>query len=1302
MKPANILIVEDEFILASDLGLRLRDLGYAVAGVAATGADALALAERHRPDLVLMDIRLQGPMDGIATALEIRRRWRLPVAFLTAHGDDDTLQRAKLAEPFGYLLKPFEDRELRTLLEIALYKHRAEEEIRRLSDLYATLSQINQAIVRIGTRQDLFDEICRILARYAGFQLAWVGWLDPQTQRVRPVARAGAAVDYLDEIVVYADDRPEGGGPTGLCLREGRPWVFNDMINDPRSAPWRTVVRRYGLQAAAALPIRFQGAVRATLTVYAATPNVFQAQEMDLLEEAAGDISFALDHLETERQRQHGEEQLRHSEARFRLATDATRDAFILIEGEQSRITWWNPAAETIFGYCREEMLGRNLHDYLTPMALREAARAGMAHFAGTGQGALIGQTLELVALRKDGENIPIELTLSAVRLGDVWGAVGIARDITERKRAEEALRHSEARLQSIFRAVPVGVGLVQNRVILEANETLCRMTGYSYEELMGQSARLLYLDDRDYEWVGQEKYRQIAECGTGTVEVRWRRKDGEIIWVILSSTPFDIQNLAKGVTFSALDITDRKRTEEALQHSEEQHRAVIETSPDGFWITDREGRLLETNEAYARLSGYRRDELCALNIADLEVNENPADIAAHVEKVVRQGSGLFQTRHRAKNGRVWQAEVTAAYWPIAGGRFFSFIRDIHLRQRAEALLKARMHLSELALTSSLDDLLQAALDTAERFTGSQIGFFHFVDPDQENLTLQAWSTNTLRRMCAAEGKGLHYSISAAGVWVECVAQRKPVIHNDYAGLAHKKGLPKGHAPMIRELTVPVIRHDSVIAIIGVGNKQVDYTADDAEMVLDLASMVMDVVDRKRIEERIAHLAYHDALTQLPNRVLLADRLQQAMVQIQREPKRLAVCYLDLDDFKPINDLWGHDQGDQILVEVAQRLQGCVRAGDTVARLGGDEFVLLLGDLTDVEKCEHVLGRVMTALQAPFEVAGQHLSLAASIGVTLYPDDDSDSDALLRHADQAMYAAKQAGGHRYHWFDTDHDRRARTYRELLQRVGAGLVAGEFRLYYQPKVGIRTGAVVGAEALIRWEHPDEGLLPPIRFMPAVETSSLAIAVDRWVMGEALRQMSVWAAQGLRLPVSVNVSGRHLQQPDFVASLRTALAAHPTVPPNWLELEILETAALDDVAAISRLIEECRQLGVRFALDDFGTGYSSLTYLKHLPVQVLKIDQSFVRDLLVDADARAIVEGVIGLSVAFRREVIAEGVETEAHSHRLIQLGCDFAQGYGIARPMPPERIPEWIADWTSSRTRGDQSEPSRPTNADLIQ
>jgi EAL domain-containing protein (putative c-di-GMP-specific phosphodiesterase class I) len=238
------------------------------------------------------------------------------------------------------------------------------------------------------------------------------------------------------------------------------------------------------------------------------------------------------------------------------------------------------------------------------------------------------------------------------------------------------------------------------------------------------------------------------------------------------------------------------------------------------------------------------------------------------------------------------------------------------------------------------------------------------------------------------------------------------------------------------------------------------------------------------------------------------------------------------------------------------------------------------------------------------------------------------------------------------------------------------------LYYQPKVNMRTGTVIGAEALIRWQHAEEGLLPPVQFMRTVDTSGLASVVGHWVLNEALCQMSSWAAQGVRLPVSVNVSARHLQQPDFIAELRTLLALYPAVRPEQLELEILETVALADIVAISRLIESCGQLGIQFALDDFGTGYSSLTYLKHLTVRVLKIDQSFVRDLLVDAEAQAIVQGVIGLSVAFRRGVIAEGVETDAHGCRLMELGCDWAQGYGIARPMPPEQIPAWIAGWTA--------------------
>jgi EAL domain-containing protein (putative c-di-GMP-specific phosphodiesterase class I) len=291
-----------------------------------------------------------------------------------------------------------------------------------------------------------------------------------------------------------------------------------------------------------------------------------------------------------------------------------------------------------------------------------------------------------------------------------------------------------------------------------------------------------------------------------------------------------------------------------------------------------------------------------------------------------------------------------------------------------------------------------------------------------------------------------------------------------------------------------------------------------------------------------------------------------------------------------------------------------------------------------------------------------------------------DADQLLRQADQAMYQAKLAGKNCYHVFDAELDRSVRGHHEGMERIRHALVEREFVLHYQPKVNMRTGKVIGAEALIRWQHPEKGLLPPAVFLPVIEDHPLAVEIDEWVIDTALTQMTLWQASGLDIPVSVNVGARQLQQAGFPERLREILAAHPDVRPGDLELEVLETSALEDVVGVSKIIEACREIGVTFALDDFGTGYSSLSYLKRLPVNRLKIDQSFVRGMLEDPDDLAILEGVIGLATAFRREVIAEGVETVEHGEMLLRLGCEQAQGYGIARPMPAREFAGWSATW----------------------
>ena len=456
-------------------------------------------------------------------------------------------------------------------------------------------------------------------------------------------------------------------------------------------------------------------------------------------------------------------------------------------------------------------------------------------------------------------------------------------------------------------------------------------------------------------------------------------------------------------------------------------------------------------------------------------------------------------------------------------------------------------------------------------------------------------------------------------------------------------------------------------------------------------ALFTDITALKENERKLEHVAHYDALTGLPNRVLLADRLQQSMLRCQRKGLSLAVAFLDLDGFKAVNDRHSHDQGDKLLVALAQRLKGALREGDTLSRMGGDEFVAVLVDLEQPQDCEPVLTRLLHAAADPLQLDEHLLQVSASIGVTIYPSDGVEPDLLIRHADQAMYQAKQAGKNRFHLFDVAHDIAVKTQREETARIRQGLQDGEFVLHYQPKVNMRTGAVIGAEALIRWQHPERGLLAPAAFLPSIENHPISIDVGEWVIATALRQMADWKALGLDVPVSVNIDAMQLQKEGFSQRLSQLLDQQPQVPARWLCLEILETNALEDIALVSDIMRRCQALGVRFALDDFGTGYSSLTYLKRLGAEEIKIDQSFVRDMLVDPDDLAIVQGVIGLAQAFHRNVVAEGVETVEHGARLLPLGCHLAQGYGIARPMPAQDLAQWAAQWEPHPTWTQQTE-----------
>ena len=458
---------------------------------------------------------------------------------------------------------------------------------------------------------------------------------------------------------------------------------------------------------------------------------------------------------------------------------------------------------------------------------------------------------------------------------------------------------------------------------------------------------------------------------------------------------------------------------------------------------------------------------------------------------------------------------------------------------------------------------------------------------------------------------------------------------------------------------------------------------DDATGKVDrYLSIRFDISEKRQLLHSLQWRVGHDVLTGLPNRAFLSDLLDQALEFSRQENIPLAVCMLDLDGFKAVNDGYGHASGDLLLVEVAKRLRSIVRGEDVVARLAGDEFVLVLRYVRDLPEMRAALNRVLGAISAPYTLLGKELNVFASIGVTLFPHDNEDAETLLRHADQAMYLAKQGGRNRFHLYDVYRDREVKVTHQTIERVRQALLAGELRLHFQPRVSMRRGEVVGFQAVLRWEHPEDGRVPSRNFLPLVEETDLIIDIGEWVMDQVLSQLHRWQQAGQGWPVSINIAARHFQRADFVDRLGEMLARHAQVAPQMLDLEIVESVAVENIQHVSACLQACQALGVRFSLGDFGTGYSSLSYLKRLRTQTIKIDKSFVRDILHDRDDLALTTAVIGLARAFGRQVVAEGLDSIEQGELLMRLGCDVAQGHCIARPMPPEDVSAWVQGYVA--------------------
>ncbi|NOQ76202.1 MAG: EAL domain-containing protein [Methylococcaceae bacterium] len=780
-----------------------------------------------------------------------------------------------------------------------------------------------------------------------------------------------------------------------------------------------------------------------------------------------------------------------------------------------------------------------------------------------------------------------------------------------------------------------------------------------------------IHPDDREHVLHALQQFTSKKQPHHLGLEYRLISSEGESIWVhsFGEVAEWDNDNKARRVIGIHTDITQRKKAEITLAESQNILKTVIDTAPIRIFWKDRDLNYLGCNLAFAHDAGLSSpEEIIGKNDSQLTWHEQAEMYRNDDNSVIN--SGIAKISHEElqtiPNGKKrWFSTSKVPLRDGPSNEIFGLLgiyEDITKRKESEEFIRLSSRVfSETHGGITITNAKGVIIDANPAFCTTS-GY------SRKEIIGQKTNLLNSGRQEPDFYTDMWQAINEHGHWQGEIWNRK------------KSG----------ELYAELLSISTLL--------------DEEGHVKNYVGISSDITQSKQQQEKLNLMAHYDVLTKLPNRALFVDRFHLATAHSKRTRHLLAVCFLDLDNFKPINDNFGHEAGDKLLIEVAQRITACIREDDTVSRQGGDEFALLLNDLESVEQCNHTLERILATLSQPYLIDDHAHKIAASIGVTLYPEDEGDIDTLLRHADQAMYLAKQSGKGKYQFFNAQQDQEKFRKHTRLSEVEQALSNNELILYYQPKVNMVTGKVFGVEALIRWLHPEKGLISPLDFLPPLDGTDLEVHLGDWVINEALQQMDSWQQQGLSLEVSVsvNIASHHLHSDTFFTHLDKALSKYPTVDPQYLQLEILESSALGDLQTVSRIIKSCQNgLGVRIALDDFGTGYSSLTHLRSLSANTIKIDQSFVLNMLNDPSDYTIVDGIISLAAAFGHSVIAEGVETVEHGLMLLSMGCEEAQGYSIAKPLPANKFPEWLNNYIPNKAWQNYDHKSRSSKENKI-
>ncbi|WP_243439618.1 EAL domain-containing protein [Fundidesulfovibrio soli] len=934
-----------------------------------------------------------------------------------------------------------------------------------------------------------------------------------------------------------------------------------------------------------------------------------------------------------------GRELLRKDRSWFeQLSANSPRG--IAVTDNSGAVLEVNRGFQRLFGHTQAEMQGRSLVEVVVPPEYRGQSRDMLrkAHLLGVAH-------CESERMRSDGSRLQMQVLAFPIEAGGCSaGMFWVYNDITDRKHAEDALVLAERRYRGIFENAVMGIfrATPSLRMIM-ANQAMADIFGFdSPQELLrdrGPYSGVLADCDGSAQLV-----EMLARWGHAPGFVmRSHRRDGKLIWVAVSARLVAGQDGSEMLVEGTVEnVTARKSAEERLRQAEEKYRAIFENAQEGIFQRSTDGRFVAANPALAKIFGYPSPQelMNSLHEGALYVMKGRGgefqDALAEDGRV--QG---FESRAFTRDGQViWISEQARAVRDEFGRvrLYEGTVVDITKRKQAEEKLRRAESKYRSIFENSVEGIYQAAPNGMLLACNPALARILGYDSPEELLAVQPHLEDS-------------FFVNPA--------QRVEFVRR----LGSEGHVTSFERQVRRKDGVEVWLSESTWSVLG-----------DNGAVACYEGLVQDVTARKAAESQLRHQAFHDALTGLPNRVLFMDRLEWAIHRTRRKYSyRFAVFFLDLDRFKVINDSLGHQAGDQLLVEVACRIKAALRPLDTVARFGGDEFAILVDDISGTLDATHILSRLQYELSKPIYVQGRKVFTSASIGVVLKTWTYDKPEYVVRDADIAMYRAKALGKARYEIFDSTMHQAATSLLQLETDLRAAVERGELRLHYQPIVGIPDGDVQGFEALVRWQHPTRGLIPPADFIPVAEETGLIVSVGSWVLRTACEQLAKW--QNLKrmqppLSMSVNISAKQFLNLELVGEIRSVLE-DTGIPPESLRLEITESRAMENAEFTVRMLTLLKGLGVKISIDDFGTGYSSLAYLHRFPLDSLKIDRSFVGKMGDGSENLEIVGAIVHLAHNLGLEVVAEGVEQHGQLDDLHGLSCQYGQGFLFSKPLPSE-------------------------------